>query len=223
MKHRNKITFPKSGFLHELGLYTTPQENKKGNIKIFQKEIDEDQISFARLRDQINNRFEHMDAEPFTVTQLIVGWDVMMSDTKMEMVTNGEFMRRANGKVLIAGLGLGIIVHIIQDLKAIDEIIIIEKSKDIIDMVSKEMKFNKKVKIINEDIFKWKPAAGEKFDTMWFDIWPNICSDNYLEMKELNKKFGRRLNNKNPNKWKGHWRYDDVKRQYNKDKREGWL
>jgi hypothetical protein len=219
--HRNKIDLPKSGFLHELGLFKTPQE--KGNIKIVQKELDQATINFARLRDAINGRSEHLDSKPFTVTQLIVGWDIMMSDTTMEMVTNSEFMRKANGKVLIAGLGLGIIVHIIQDLKAVDEIVIIEKSKDIIDMVTKEMKFNDKVKIINADIFEWQPEKGEKFDTMWFDIWPNICSDNYPEMKELNRKFGRKLNPNNPNKWKGHWRFDDVKYQYNRDKREGWF
>jgi hypothetical protein len=221
MEHRNRIQLPKSGFLHQLGLFKTPQVN--GNIKIVQKEIDQDQLNFARLRDSINGRSEHLDAEPFTVTQLIVGWDIMMSDTTMEMVTNSEFMRRAHGKVLIAGLGLGIIVHIIQDLKAVDEIVIIEKSKDIIDMVTKEMKFNDKVKIINDDIFEWQPAKGEKFDIMWFDIWPNICSDNYPEMKELNKKFGRKLNSKNPNRWKGHWRYEDVRRAYNRDKADGWF
>ena len=217
MIHRNKIKIPKPGFLHELGLYKTPQE--VGNIKIKQEFIDKDRLKFNRLRDSINGRNNHMDVEEFTVTQLIVGWDVMMSDTTMEMVTNSEFMRRANGRVLIAGLGLGIVVHIIQDLKAVDEIVIIEKSKDIIDMVTKEMKFNDKVKIINDDIFEWQPKRGEKFDTMWFDIWPNICSDNYPEMKELNKKFGRRLNKDNPNKWKGHWKYDHVKRSYLQDQK----
>ena len=55
----------------------------------------------------------------------------IMSNTPMEEYTNREFVEKAHGDILIAGLGIGMIILPLQDKEAVKSITIIEKNKDI--------------------------------------------------------------------------------------------
>jgi hypothetical protein len=54
--------------------------------------------------------------------------------------------------------------------------------------------------------FNWK--TKQMFDTIYFDIWPTISTDNLAEMATLNRRFARRLN---PGGWRGSWMEDSLK------------
>lgn len=44
-------------------------------------------------------------------------------------------------------------------------------------MIQKQLPLNEKVKIINEDVFNYKPT--QKFNTIYMDIWNYINKDVY--------------------------------------------
>lgn len=137
----------------------------------------------------------------------------VMSDTPMEHRTNYDILKRANGDVLIGGLGIGMILIPLMNKEEVKSITIVEKYQDIIDMVGSQLPLNDKVKIIQGDIFENNFPRGTKFDTIYFDIWNYINSDVYEEMKDLKKKYKRCLKSKkeNPNAWISCWAEYEAK------------
>lgn len=137
----------------------------------------------------------------------------VMSDTPMEHRTNYEILNKANGDVLIGGLGIGMILIPLMQKEEVKSITIVEKYKEIIDMVGSQLPLNDKVKIIEGDIFDNTFKRGTKFDTIYFDIWNVISSDEYEEMKYLKKIYKRCLRSKkdNPNSWMGCWAEREAK------------
>lgn len=109
---------------------------------------------------------------------------VVMSDTDMEKRTNSAFVRNAHGNVLIGGLGIGLILLAIQDNPEIEKITVIEKNKEVIELVADQLPLNEKVEIVNADVFEYIPT--ERYNTIYMDIWNYINSDVYKrEMKPL--------------------------------------
>jgi len=188
------------------------QAVKSEHFEIRIRSLTKSTLQNMQFRDIINGRRESIYQELGSIVQLLnESGEVMMADTEMERRTNRPFLRNANGDVLIAGLGLGMIIMAIQDNDNIDSITIIEIEQEIIDLVAVQLPLNDKVIIIRDDILTWKPQNGIKFDTIYFDIWNTVCGDNYEDMKLLNRRFGRRLNRDNSNCWMSSWRYDEVK------------
>lgn len=131
---------------------------------------------------------------------------VLMSNTPMECRTNKEFIQKANGNVLIAGLGIGLIVLPIQEKDEVKSITIIEKSKDVIELVGKQLPLNDKVTIIEADVFKYEPDC--KYDTIYLDIWSFVNSDIYNdEMVPLTEYYYDYLvdEEENPNRFIKCW------------------
>lgn len=137
----------------------------------------------------------------------------IMSDTPMERRTNYKILDKANGDVLIGGLGIGMILIPLMQKEEVKSITIVEKYQEIIDMVGSQLPLNDKVKIINGDIFDNTFKRGTKFDTIYFDIWNVINDDKYEEMKHLKKIYKRCLRSKkeNPNAWIGCWAEYEAK------------
>ncbi len=141
----------------------------------------------------------------------------IMSDTPMERISNIEFVREANGHILIAGLGIGMVLLAIAPLGKVERVTVVEVEQDIINMVLSQLKphINNDddwLTIFNQDILEFKPVPGVLYDTIYFDIWPDMCGDNYEEMKTLHRKSGRRLNrHNNPNAWMSSWRRDEAR------------
>ena len=117
-----------------------------------------------------------------------------MSNTHMERWTNMNFCDYAHGDVLIGGLGIGLIILAIQDNPEVHSITVIEKNQEVIDMVATQLPLNEKVKIIQADVFLWKPQRGVQYDTIYMDIWPWLDSHTYQEeMLPLKRKFAHYL------------------------------
>ena len=140
--------------------------------------------------------------------------EVIMSDTPMEWSTNIKFIREANGDVLIAGLGMGMVLLAIQDKLDVNTITVVEKEPEIINMICSQLPLNEKVRVVQGDIFDWKPQRGTKYDTIYFDIWNYVNEDVYEEMKSLKNKFRARLNKENPNKFIKCWAENQARYGY---------
>jgi spermidine synthase len=138
--------------------------------------------------------------------------EIVMSDSVMEKRTNLDFIEDANGDVLIAGLGLGMIVLAIQDKKDVDNITIVEIDNNLKNLVMQGLKekLSDKVEIVICDINEFEPK--KKYDSVYCDIWNNIDSDNWVEMKKLTRKFKKFVNRDNERAFLNHWRKKDVQR-----------
>jgi hypothetical protein len=131
----------------------------------------------------------------------------MMSDTAYEQRTNREFVRAAKGHVLVAGLGIGMILVPVLQNPDVTSVTVVEKYQDVVDLVGPSLeKFSGgKLKIVCADIFTWKPEKGTRYDTLYFDIWPTVTTDNLKEMATLHRRFGR---HKAAGAWMDSWERD---------------
>ena len=65
------------------------------------------------------------------------GDGIMMSDTPMERNTNRDFIRKANGDVIIFGLGLGLVIIPLLKKENVKSILVVELYQDLIDLALK--------------------------------------------------------------------------------------
>lgn len=209
----------------------------KGVFETFQLPLGEKKVlenatlstfEFKKANDPLFNLRAVMDGgslfyvEDGKYVRLHVNGQLMMSDTGLEKKSNSLFVQRANGKVLIAGLGIGLIIkNILPQLEdgTITEITVIEKYQSVIDLVAPYYKHDK-IKFICADIFDWLPGKGEKYDTIYFDIWPEISTDNLKEISVLHNKFKNKLNRNNPKKWMDSWMKNYLQRQKARERNE---
>jgi spermidine synthase len=118
--------------------------------------------------------------------KMIVGNELMMSDTVMERNSNYNFIYEAHGRVLIAGLGLGMVLHNILNRERVKHITVVEINKNVIKLVAPKF-VHPKLDIVHGDIFEYRPQ--EKFDSIYFDIWPGIRQDNLDDIRKLHARF----------------------------------
>jgi hypothetical protein len=138
--------------------------------------------------------------------RLEVHGHLMMSDTRWERFTNLDVVEKARGDVFIAGLGLGMILHPILAKPEVTKVTVIEKYSDVVALVEptlpkKDLETGR-VNIIVADVLEWKPLKGQNWDCIYFDIWPDICTENLKDMAILHRRFCR---HKRPGAWMNSW------------------
>ena len=148
----------------------------------------------------------------------------IMSDTPMERNTCREFLDKAFGNVLIAGLGLGLIVFPALTEERITKITILEIDQDVINLVKPFIQTHderKIVEIIHADVRTYTPT--QTYDSVWLDIWDDICLDNRQEAIELSRKYRKHMPRKKEERWISYWAKDELNRlkreEYNQSTR----
>tara|TARA_Y100000310_G_scaffold195873_1_gene195888 strand:- start:5113 stop:5748 length:636 start_codon:yes stop_codon:yes gene_type:complete len=122
---------------------------------------------------------------PGDYTKLGVDGVLMMSDTPAESWDHLEAVSRAEGHVLVNGLGLGFYLAAIQRNDAVDKITVVEKSAGVIELIGPHFP---DVNIIHGDALTVK--HDEEFDFAWHDIWPKIDPINMADMIILEDNYG---------------------------------
>ena len=197
-----------------------PEQETK-NFKIVHHTATKKDVKGMKIRDILNKTNEFEDFKEGVYLELRInsksnelpsmfGNNIIMSDTPMELKTNLDAIYNSHGKVLIGGLGIGAILLLIQSKKEVDSILIIEKYQEIIDLIKPHLPLNNKVKIICSDINDFIPT--EEFNTIYFDIWNDVCGDNYEVMKKLKSKFRKFFDKNDSSRWIGCWREKDCRR-----------
>jgi len=131
------------------------------------------------------------------------GNTMVMSNTPDEVEDCFDFFEAAKGRVLVNGLGLGMVLDVIlnkvdQNGKfVVKEVTVVEKDYDVFKLVAPTFLNDKRVHIVIADAMTFKPEG--RFDAVWHDIFDNICADNLPTMHKLHKKYGRRT------AWQGSW------------------
>lgn len=143
-----------------------------------------------------------------------------MSDAPRERWSNLEFIRRAHGHVLAAGLGIGMVIPPLlakKDKGEVKSVMIVEKEPDVIRLVGAQFSG---VGILQGDINTWRPARNIRFNTIWLDIWSDICSDNWPEVVHLRRVFTNYLDRRDPDRWCGAWEYEYLKYLVRRERNE---
>lgn len=195
-----------------------PKPIEKGSAKV-------DTYTFQASKNPIYNLRAMRDGSPYmrmvdgNYARLYVGGSLVMSDTRMERVTNFEVIDKANGRVLIGGLGLGLLLRNMLEKDEVTEIVVVELSQDVIDIVA-PVYTDPRVKILQGDIDEWRPDKDEKFDTIYFDIWNSLSEDNLEHMYRLERAFRKYLNKDNPNRFSCSWSKKEMQSQRRRDRAE---
>jgi hypothetical protein len=112
---------------------------------------------------------------------------IIMTNSNAEKIWNYDFVTKAKGDVLIGGLGIGLIVMAIQDKPEVTSITIVEKFEDVKDFVTSKLPFNNKVNVVVSDIYDYVPQEGQKFDTMYIDIYGDQVAHGEWFKQEFSK------------------------------------
>lgn len=131
------------------------------------------------------------DGQPLNAnvyTRLFVNGRLWMTDAEFECITNSRVIDWAEGDVLIAGLGLGLILQPLIDSPKINSITVLEQSADVIALIGPRYK-HPKLTIIETDAHAWMPPK-HAYNLVYFDIWPDVPnSDNREQVTALKKRY----------------------------------
>lgn len=196
-------------------------EGENDGAKITHRVVAQEEINVQRLRDLMSPGPSWLSnrTSPGTYCVLQVDGSTVMSDTWMERFTNQEIIEKANGDVLIAGLGIGMILTLLEEKDEVNSITVLEKNRTVIDLVAPWFN-NLKIDVVHADVFTWQPT--QNFDTIYFDIWPDISDLHYEETKTLHKKYRPYLRRSNPDHFMQSWLRNEFRKLRRKAIREGW-
>ena len=192
---------------------------KVGDCSIDVFEVTREEAHYERMMSVLSHTSgEFYDFREGKYVRLIVGNELMMSNTPMEIRTNRWLLDNARGDVLIGGLGLGIVLYAIAHKPEVTSITVVEKSTNVIRLVTPFIKKDKYVKakttVVCGDVFDATTVRDRKFDVLYFDIWATIDANNYPQMKTLTKAYRK---NRNKGAMLNHWRKTDCLRMHRED------
>lgn len=146
--------------------------------------------------------------EPGTYTGLYRNDTLWMSDTQAERRDHLGFLRaayrRGAERVLINGLGLGMVrapLYLIDSVRHVD---VVEIDRDVIALVEPHYQAmaatrGKTLTVHHGDAYEIKWPVGTRWDVAWHDIWPTLTTDNLSQMTRLHRRYGARV------RWQESW------------------
>ncbi len=153
------------------------KDGKSGNWTLDTFEITKDKALTLALRAQhTDNPDEYIP--PGFYRRLSHCGEVVMSNTPMEIRTCESFIEQATGRVLINGLGLGMVLHVILQKDDVTHVTVIEKAQDVINLVAGTFAHDPRVQIVHADAMEYCPPAGVTYDVVFgvsLDI-ENYCT-----------------------------------------------
>lgn len=129
---------------------------------------------FEIIKDKMGTSLvEHSDTD--------ITW---MGIADRDLGTYLRFYHMAKGRVLIAGLGLGLDLLSAECNNNVGSITVVEKERDVIDLVWPYLVHNK-TSVVHDDIFNYLLYTDSIFDTIYLDIFPGGCESNPIPTNEL--------------------------------------
>jgi len=174
-----------------------------GEWKVEKFTVSEEDARFFNLRCFMHRDFDRMIV-PGTYTKLTYRDFIIMSDTPAEKRDHLGIVKRARGRILINGLGLGVVLQAILLKPEVYKVDVVEISEEVIWLVAPYIG-DERVTIYHADAFTWKPPKGVRYNVIWHDIWYTLSEDNLSEMKKLHRRYGRKCD------WQGSWGRDCLK------------
>lgn len=174
-------------------------------------EVDAIRANLAGVTSDILNCDRNQMFESGTFTKLIYFDEdsklhTVMSDTTKERNDHQEFVDIAFGRVLVNGLGIGVVIQALLEKSTVTSVHVVEKEKDVINLVADHYKarFGDRFVLHHASAFDFKPRGHYSF--VWNDIWPDISDMNIPEMEQLKKKYEHRCS------WQGCWAEEECRK-----------
>lgn len=118
-----------------------------------------------------------------------------MSDSPSEIEDMERLAERVNGKVLVAGLGMGLLTEILARNPEVHAADVIEISPEIVEMVSPFL--SGKVSVAVADFREWLEQADGDYDAVILDIWSELNLDDLNDRFDLwlacKRRFGKTI------------------------------
>lgn len=193
-------------------------EGKSGNVTIERFEVTG--RSIQDLRYELDGR----GCKPGIYTMLKRNGQVWMSDTTAERRDHAYAalaIRSHGGRVLIGGLGLGMILKVALLADNVTHVDVVELDQDVIRLVEGHYRKmaeenGKTLTIHQDDVYRIKWPPNTKWEVAYFDVWADLCTDNLEEMSKLRRSYGRRA------KWCDCWGRDILLSIRDRERNQGW-
>jgi len=162
---------------------------------------------------------------PGPLAQLYVVGGLMMSDGAQEHATNWQAVREAHGDVLVVGLGIGMVLVPILRKAEVRSVTVVEKFADVVALVEPHIRRHVeeaagKLEVEVGDAFSWVPSRrAQRWQSIYLDVWPDICTDNLPEIARLKRGFRRWLEKADPCAWIGAWMEDELRAHKRREQR----
>lgn len=105
-----------------------------------------------------------------------------MTDLPIEQKQMRQCTSHFYGDVLVGGLGLGVVANMLAADRAVDRVVIIERSMDVIKLVRPHIKDPEgKIEVLHNDIMTWLNATSEEYDFALYDTWQGDGIMTWLE------------------------------------------
>lgn len=178
---------------------TLPEMDIDG-IKVVRIVIDEAEAKHGSLRAMISGTGRGR-IQPGTYTKVLIDGRLWMSDTpdeKWDHYTVFRQMQIHGGRVLINGLGAGMILQAALQLDNVTHIDVVERDPRILQHIAPHYA-DDRVTFHEADAYTIKWPTGTRWDVVWHDIWLELSEDNLEGMATLHRRYGRRC------EWQGSW------------------
>ena len=100
-------------------------------------------------------------------------WITWMSAAQDECLAMKSLAKDASGRVLIGGLGLGILPWMCAAKPLVKSVTVVELQPGVIDLVRPVID-HPKITVVHDDVRDYLTSTTEKYDYIGLDIWPDI-------------------------------------------------
>lgn len=100
-----------------------------------------------------------------------LGWREWMVDSPTDYRAMQIYARKAYGKVLTTGLGLGLVTHELCKNDRVESITIVELNPNVIELIQGYLPNDPRIKIVNQDLWEFIKEDNTRWDCMIVDIW----------------------------------------------------
>lgn len=197
--------------LYDAMTVTVP-EGECGGMKVTRFEIRKEDIGFRA-------RMGGRAPVPGMHTKLTGDGRFWMSDTRAEKRDHMGFLHRTRDvkaeRVLVNGLGLGMVLGALLSMDHVRHIDVVEKDVRVITLVAPHYA-GPRVAVHHADAYEQSKMwpKGTRWDVGWSDIWSDPSTDDLKDMARLNRTYGRRCG------WHGCWHQENLRYRLQQEKRE---
>lgn len=171
-------------------------EGELGSAQI--KHFTVEETNFTAMRLMLEGR----GTKPGEYTALLINGNLWMSDTDAEWsdhLTAIWQIQIRGGRVLINGLGLGMVVGAALACENVTHVDVVESNPDVAALVGPHYTSDPRCTVHLADAYEIQWPPNTRWDVVWNDIWVDLDEDNLPGMHRLHRKYGRRAG------WQGSW------------------
>lgn len=109
-------------------------------------------------------------SKPAYTTTLKISNRIWMTDQPPYTWSLQSYAERSSGDVLVAGLGLGIVVHFLCGNPAVKSITVIDHERDVIKLVKPLLPKDPRLSVVHDDFYRYMFADEERRDVLIWDL-----------------------------------------------------